>query len=140
VFACSSTSSEIEEQGGTDSKPMDQKKRSLPNITTLSSFKQTFSGIEDFFLLREGKVDSLKSSTNGLCTPPSKGGLFQSNALIIYKLQLIYNCHMNCENLRFNCIKSFNTLCIVYIQKQEKDLLCAVGIFVGGYSKSRSWN
>ena len=76
MVACHSTPSQIEAQGGTDSQFKDQKKRSLPKSTTLSSFEQTFSGIEDFFLLREGKVDSFKSSTNGLCTPPSKGGLF----------------------------------------------------------------
>ena len=76
MVACHSTPNQIAEQGGTDSQFEDQKKRSLPKSTTLSSFEQTFSGIEDFFLLREGKVDSLKSSTNGLCTPPSKGGLF----------------------------------------------------------------
>lgn len=72
VIANSSTSS----QSGTNSENKDQKKRSLPKSTTLSAFKQTCGGIEDFFLLREGQVDSLKSSTNGLCTPPSNRRLF----------------------------------------------------------------
>ena len=78
VVACSSTTSQIAIQGGTDSEYKDQKKRSFPKRTTPSAFTQTFGGIEDFFLLREGKVDSLKSATNTLCTPPSKREPLQS--------------------------------------------------------------
>ena len=79
VVACSSTTSQIAIQGGTDAGYKDQKKRSFPKTTTPSAFTQTFGGIEDFFLLREGKVDSLKTSTNTLiCTPPSKRELLQS--------------------------------------------------------------
>ena len=78
VVTCSSTTNQIAIQGGTDSGYKDQKKLSLANRTTPSAFTQTFGGIEDFFLLREGKVNSLKSSTNALCTPPSKRELLQS--------------------------------------------------------------
>lgn len=76
--ACSSTTSQIAIQSGTDSEYKDQKKRSFPKRTTPCAFTQTFDEIEDFFLLREGKVDSLKSSTNTLCNPPSKRELLQS--------------------------------------------------------------
>jgi len=78
MVAGSTNSSKATIQGGTDSEYKDQKKLSLPKRTTPTAYTQTFGGIEDFFLLREGKADSLKSTTSGLCTPPSKTELYHS--------------------------------------------------------------
>ena len=88
VVSCSTTSSKVAIHGGTDSGCKDHRKLSLPKRTISSALTQTFGGIEDFFLLREGKMDSLKSTTNGLCTPPSKRELLHS---VNIKLNITYN-------------------------------------------------
>ncbi|KAJ7330603.1 hypothetical protein OS493_022218 [Desmophyllum pertusum] len=69
----SSSPSRIVTQNGTNfSKDKDQQEPCFAKRTTLSAFKQASGGIEDFFLLREGQLDSLKPSTQAQCTPTKK--------------------------------------------------------------------
>ena len=73
VMSRSSSPSRIVTQSGTNSsQDKDQQEPHHAKRTTLSAFKQASGGIEDFFLLREGQQDSLKSSTQAQCTPTSK--------------------------------------------------------------------
>ncbi|KAL9950980.1 hypothetical protein ACROYT_G043564 [Oculina patagonica] len=69
LISRSSVTSQRQTQGATNEEK-EQQKPPLSKSTALPSLKQTSDGIEDFFLLREGQVATLKSSTQAQCTPP----------------------------------------------------------------------
>ena len=83
LISRSSTPSRIVTQSGNNSsQDKDQQEPYSSKRTTLSAFKQASGGIEDFFLLREGQLDSLKSSTQSQCTPTSKNEYTRITSLL----------------------------------------------------------